>query len=74
MDGIKGCFTTIILGILIFIIVVGVIILIAWGLSYVLTIIPCEIMVYVETGLLLGIFMLVAMLLTNEKLLAVFKK
>ena len=74
MNGIRGCFTTIIIGILIFILVVGVILLIAWGLHYVLQFLPCEILVYIETGLLLGVFMLVAMLLTNEKLRTVLLK
>lgn len=74
MDGIKGFLTTVLIGVLIFILVVGVILLIAWGLHYILEYLPCEILVYIETGLLLGIFMLVAMLMTNEKLRKLLKK
>ena len=58
----KSCFGTILVGVLMFIFVIGIIILIAYGLSYVLEYIPCEVMVYIETGVLLGIFMLVGYL------------
>jgi len=63
-----GCLTTIIIGIVMFIFVIGIIILIGIGLQYVLTVIPCEILVYVETGVLLGVFMLIASLFSKIKL------
>ena len=61
----KGCLTTILMGILMFIFVIGIILLIAVGLLYVLQYIPCEILVYIETGVLLGIFMLIATLIST---------
>ena len=61
-------------GIVMFIIVVGVILLIALGLHYVLEYIPCEILVYIETGILLGIFMLVISLLLKGKVKSLFNE
>ena len=65
----KGCLTTILLGVLMFILVIGIILLIAVGLHYVLQYIPCDILVYVETGVLLGIFMLIAALFANPDIM-----
>ena len=48
-------------GVLIFVIVIAIVLLIAYALGYILTIIPCTILVYAETFLLLGIFMLLAL-------------
>ena len=59
----RGCLTVILGGVLLFVFVIGIILLLAVGLSYVLDYIPCEILVYIETGVLLGIFMLLAYLL-----------
>ena len=48
-------------GVLIFVIVIAIVLLIAYALGYILTIIPCTVLVYAETFLLLGIFMLLAL-------------
>jgi len=73
----KSCFGTILVGVLMFIFVIGIIILLAYGLSYVLEYIPCEVLVYIETGVLLGIFMLVGYLLfvpATSPIIDLFKK
>ena len=70
----KNLITTVLIGLLMFIIIVGIILLIAGGLYYVLQYIPCEILVYIMTGLLLGIFMLVASLFINTKEFEEFSK
>jgi len=46
------------ISVLLLLLMVVVIIAIALGLEWVLQIIPCDIMVYIETGLLLGLIML----------------
>lgn len=74
----RGCLTTILVGVLMFIFVVGIILLLGIALNYVLQFIPCEILVYIETGVLLGLFMLIATLLATPEatkvLLARFSK
>ncbi len=65
---------TLLIGVLLFILVVGIIILLGIGLEYVLTVIPCNVLVYIETGLLLGIFTLVAYLALNGKEKKLLKK
>ena len=65
----RGCLTTILLGVLMFILVISIILLLAYGLNYILDYIPCDILVYVETGVLLGIFMLVAALFANPDIM-----
>lgn len=56
----KNLIGLVLLGVIMFVVVVGIIILIGVALHYVLQFVPCEIMVYVETGILLGLFMLIA--------------
>lgn len=63
----RNLLTMLLIGILLFILVVGVIILIGLGLEYVLQYIPCDILVYIETGLLLGIFTLIAYIAVSGK-------
>ena len=70
----KNLITTVLIGLLMFIIIVGIILLIGLGLAYILQYIPCEILVYIMTGLLLGIFMLVASLFINTKEFEEFSK
>ena len=63
----KDLLKTLLIGVLLFVLIVGIILLIGIGLEYVLSIIPCEILVYIETGLLLGIFTLIAYIALNGK-------
>ena len=63
----KNLITTVLIGLLMFIIIVGIILLIGLGLAYILQYIPCEILVYIMTGLLLGIFMLIANVMLIQK-------
>lgn len=56
----KNLIGLVLLGTIMFVVVVGIVILLGVALEYVLQFIPCDIMVYVETGLLLGVFMLIA--------------
>ena len=53
----KELLTTLVLAILLLVIIVVVIILISYELYMVMEYIPCEILVYIETGMLLGLFM-----------------
>ena len=64
----KSLIETVLIGVIMFIIVIGIIILLALGLTWVLQYIPCELLVYIETGVLIGLFMLIAnMMLTKDK-------
>lgn len=66
----KDFLKVLIVAILVFIVLVGVIILLGVALGYILTVIPCNVMVYVETGLLLGLIFI----LLNNALKAEQKK
>lgn len=58
-------FKILLIAVILLVVVVGVMILLGWGLSLIIAAgVPCALMLYVTTGLLFGIFLLVAYLLS----------
>lgn len=64
----KELLTSLLIAILIFIVIFVVIIGIGVALSYILTVIPCDILVYAETYFLLGLFMLLVYAISDKKI------
>ena len=64
----KNLITLVLAGVIMFVLIIGIVLLLAVGLQYVLQFIPCEALVYAETFLLLGIFMLIAYMAIQGKI------
>ena len=64
----KNLITLVLVGVIMFVLIIGIVLLLAVGLQYVLQFIPCEALVYAETFLLLGIFMLIAYMAIQGKI------
>ena len=64
----RNLIETVIVGLLMFIVIIGIIFLIGYGLAYLLTIIDCTVYAYIVTGVLLGLFIIIAnLILKTEK-------
>ena len=64
----KNLITLVLAGVIMFVLIIGIVLLLAVGLQYVLQFIPCEALVYAETFLLLGVFMLIAYMAIQGKI------
>lgn len=61
----KNFFIVLIFGVLIFVLLIAVALLIGFGLNYILEYIPCELLLYVETGLLFIVAVLIALVINK---------
>ena len=62
----RNFFKIILTGIIIFVVIVLVMFLLGIGLYYLMQVVPCELIAYVETGFLFIIVLLIALLLDKR--------
>lgn len=61
----KNFFTVLLIGVLIFVVLILVMLLIGYGLQQITEVIPCNILLYVETGLLFIVAVLIALVVNK---------